>query len=124
MSKIFRHIRVNCNDNAFIAIIIQLWNEELPRPFQKVKDQDENRILEWPHCCTSALEFSLGNVGYGGIFPYPYIYEYIDTHFSPIYQRCGLLQDFNLLTPNCFTIAFVFTMMNDKYILVSNSVYF
>lgn len=66
---------------------------------------------------------SLENAGYGSIFPYPYIYEYIDTHFSNLSAvvYCRTLTSW---PPNCFTIGFVFTMMNDNYILVSNSVYF
>lgn len=121
---IFWHIRVNCNDNAFIAIIIQLNEWIAQGPFQEMKDQDENRTLKWPHCCTSHFEFSLWRMMlFRGRSSLPlYIYIGIYRHiFFPSYQR-WFITVFNPLTQKSFTTAFVSYIRNCS--LVSNSVYF
>lgn len=42
---IFWHIVVDGNDDAFIAIVVELDEGIAQNPFQKVEDQDEDRTL-------------------------------------------------------------------------------
>jgi len=46
---IFWHIVVYGNDDAFIAIVVQLDEGIAQNPFQKVEDQEEDRTLQRSH---------------------------------------------------------------------------
>lgn len=43
---IFWHIVVDGDDDAFIAIVVELDEGIAQNPFQKVEDQDEDRTLQ------------------------------------------------------------------------------